>query len=49
MNKKAIASPSLGEQFLQVEHSSGLTILLCLTLGGAQQDKLSTPWLVIGC
>ena len=29
MNKKAIASPSLGEQFLQVEHSSGLTILLC--------------------
>ena len=29
MNKKAIASPSLGEQFLRVEHSSGLTILLC--------------------
>ncbi len=29
MNKKAIASPSLGEQFLRVEHPSGLTILLC--------------------
>ena len=29
MNKTVVSSPALGEQFLRVEHPSGLTILLC--------------------